>query len=100
MSEDTENEWAFALTMQILNAYPDPSHPAKQFDDDKLHLQPPTLLQALHQFAPTPAGRKNIEIEIVIAIRDTQETNSKLEELTSHYWHALLIPCTSSVISG
>ena len=82
---DPEEELALAFSMQVLNAYPNLEYPAKYFDKDNIHLRPPTLLNALHQFAPTKTGRKNIAVEIAIALDDYDDTNSKLEELTSYY---------------
>lgn len=78
---DAEEDLILASAMDILNAYPDPTHPAKYFDADNLHLQPPTLLNALYQFAPTPAGQRNIAVEVALALNGTTETNSKLEDL-------------------
>ena len=92
---DPEEDLILISAIQVLNAYPDPGHPAKDFDSDNLHLRPPTLLNALLQFAPSATGRKNIAVEIAMALNGAEETNSKLEELTSYYWHTLLIPCAS-----
>jgi hypothetical protein len=77
-SEDhADDDSAFASGMQILNAYPDPKHPAKRFDFDSIHLSSPTLLLALDQFSPTPESRRNIEFEIDNAVNGAQDTNSK-----------------------
>ena len=78
---DPDEELALAFAMQVLNAYPNPNYPAKCFDKDNIHLRPPTLLNTLYQLAPTAAGRRNIAVEIAIALHYADDTKLQIRRI-------------------
>lgn len=97
---EMEAHQTIQMAIDILDKYPDRSHPSRFYDQSSQHIRPPTLLRALLDYAPSDRGKYSIALEITRSFYQSEETNKVLEELTEWYWSMLLVPCMSSFYSS
>jgi hypothetical protein len=95
MDDLNEHYHTIATAIQFLDDYPLPGHNHRHFTAADRHLNPKILLKAALDYAPCFAGKLNVAKFIVNADDDTSRKprNTRLEELASHVYTNLLVPC-------
>jgi hypothetical protein len=81
---DKENHQNIQTAIEILDNYPDRSHPSRFYDQSSQHIRPPILLPALMDRALSDSGKYNIALEIMKSVHQSEESNKKLQELTEY----------------
>jgi hypothetical protein len=102
MDVSSEDNHTIATAIQYLDDYPQSGQNYHHFTASDKHLNPKILLKAALDHAPSFAGRVNVAKFIVNADEDTwrKPRNTRLEELASHVYTNLLVPCTHNLLSS
>ena len=97
-----EDNQTIAMARQYLDDYPLLGEEHHYFTAIDKHLNPKSLLKAALDYAPSVAGRVNVAKFIVNADDNTphKSRNTRLEELASHVFTNLLVPCTHNLLSS
>ena len=98
----SEDNHTIATAIQFLDDYPLLEQNHRHFTATEKYLNPKILLKAALDYAPSFAGRVNVAKSIVNADEDTERKsrNTRLEELASHVYTNLLVPCTHNLLSS